>query len=62
MTAFEESTFVSRIKSYNTMDAIIKSIMLWTKNKELIGRRSNEARLYKDGNYNIDKTLNWGKV
>lgn len=52
------STFLRYINSKRSDREIRQAIMAWTKQKELIRRRTNEANLYIDGVYNNDGTLN----
>jgi len=46
-----KSTFVKRINSGNSVDSIVSGIMMWDKPKEIIGRRTKEARLFSGGVY-----------
>lgn len=46
------SQFIKKINNGESMQSIHAAIMMWTKNKELIGRRKKEADLYTTGKYN----------
>lgn len=52
------STFMRLINAKAPINDIRKSIMLWTKQKELISRRTKEARLFCDRVYSTDGTAN----
>ena len=52
------STFMRLINAKAPINDIRKSIMLWTKQKELIGRRTKEAKLFCDKVYSTDGTAN----
>ena len=58
---FRSSTFAKRINAMESDDRIVAAIMQWTADWELHGRRTVEARLFKEGNYYTgDKgTVDW---
>lgn len=46
VNGFKNSTLVKRINARASDQSITNAFMLWTKNKELIGRRKREVKLY----------------
>ena len=49
VNGFKGSTFLTRINARASTDKIVASIMMWTKDKELIPRRKHEAALWAKG-------------
>lgn len=52
-----KSTFMKRINAKDSMTNIITAILMWDKPKEIIGRRTKEAKLYSSANYGDGKIL-----
>jgi len=48
---FGRSTLKSRINSSGSAQSIFDAFLMWNKPKEIIGRRTNEANLYRYGKY-----------
>lgn len=46
VNGFKNSTLVKRINARASDQSIENAFMMWTKNKELIGRRKREVKLY----------------
>ena len=53
----EHSTFLKLINNSANDSQIRAAIMQWTKNKELIKRRTREANLFLDGVYSNNGTI-----
>jgi len=49
VNGFKGSTFLKLINARASTDKIVSAIMMWTKDKELIGRRKREAALWAKG-------------
>lgn len=45
------STFMKRINSGASMEAIVSAILMWDKPPEIIGRRKKEAKMFQFGTY-----------
>ncbi len=52
-----KSTFIKRINAGKSLEEIKAAIMMWTKQKELVGRRTKEAELFATGKYHNTKYL-----
>lgn len=46
VNGFKSSTLVKRINANASPQSIENAFMMWTKNKELVGRRKREVQLY----------------